>query len=105
VVAGISINFQRKSNQMIIFYAILGFIGIVALGYWELKVKENKNFGLTTWMFGCAPFIGILIWIANLPALAVSVRILIIVALSIGAWIGLRTLYKKARTSQAPSRK
>ena len=87
---------------MVIVYAIIGMVGILAFGYWELKAKENKNYGLTTWVFGAAPFIGILVWVGNQEALPLAARVVLIVLLMGSAWKGLTVLYRIARSVHSP---
>ena len=83
---------------MLIVFSLIGAFGIIAFGSWELKTKAEATYGLTTWMFALAPFLGALLGIALSDLLPVIIRVVLILSLVIGVPIGLSFLYRFVRS-------
>lgn len=69
---------------------------IIFLGYREIISNEDKQRGLSTWMFACAPFLGLLALVGMNKSLNIFIKVFIIAFLIIASWRLLLLIYRDA---------
>lgn len=72
-------------------------IGVVLIGYVEMRMHRNIKIGLSTWGVAIAPFLVAVYWIGTWNVLSVFERGSLVTALVALSWALLRFLYLHAK--------
>ena len=95
--------FAHPANDTGPWVALAVIVGVVAIGFVEMRFSKSRKIGLTTWGFGIPPFIAAIYWIATWAEMPIVVRALLSGVLFFSTWKGLSSLYRYAERFEARS--